>query len=189
MPIRIFIDQGHNPTGAPNAGAVGGGLFEQDVTYQVGIYLADLLTADSRFLVRVSRPAPDTVLGTSNATSLAARVNAANSWPADYFLSIHCNANTNAAINGTEAYVYAEFSESYWLAQYLVGGIVAAVGTKDNGVFTNTSLYVLRRTQMPAVLVELAYLTNPADAAKLADNPYGFALGLYEGLLNYFGFV
>ena len=42
MPIRIFIDQGHNPSG-PNAGAEGNGLREQDVTYNVGIYLAELL--------------------------------------------------------------------------------------------------------------------------------------------------
>lgn len=84
MAIRIFIDQGHNPSGV-NAGAEGNGLREQDVTYNVGIYLANLLNDDPRFTARVSRPTPETVLGTSNATSLQARVNMANSWPADYF--------------------------------------------------------------------------------------------------------
>ncbi len=57
MAIRIFIDQGHNPSGV-NAGAEGNGLREQDVTYNVGIYLANLLNDDPRFTARVSRPTP-----------------------------------------------------------------------------------------------------------------------------------
>lgn len=187
MAIKIFIDQGHNPFG-PNTGAEGNGLREQDVTYLVGTYLADLLRADPRFEVRVSRNAPDEVLGTSNATSLAARVNMANSWPADYFISVHCNANTNPAVNGTEVYVYRENTQSYWLAQHVLNGVVERVGTRDNGVRLNPSLYVLRRTNMPSILVELAYLTNAADARKLEDDPYGFAQGIYNGMLSYFGF-
>ena len=69
MAIKIFVDQGHNPSG-PNTGAEGSGLLEQDVTYAVGVYLADLLRADPRFEVRLSRTSPEEILGTSNATSL-----------------------------------------------------------------------------------------------------------------------
>ncbi|RZT02009.1 N-acetylmuramoyl-L-alanine amidase family protein [Cuneatibacter caecimuris] len=188
MAIRIFIDQGHNPSG-PNTGAEGNGLREQDVTYNVGIYLASLLNDDYRFVARVSRTSPDAVLGTSNATSLQARVNMANTWPADYFISIHCNSNTNPAINGSEVYVYRENSQSYWLAQHILEGIVERVGTRDNGVRLNPSLYVLRRTAMPAVLVELGYLSNASDAQKLRDDQRGFAWGIYNGLLSYFGFA
>ncbi|MBQ2743810.1 MAG: N-acetylmuramoyl-L-alanine amidase, partial [Oscillospiraceae bacterium] len=105
MAIKIYIDQGHNPQGV-NAGAEGFGLREQDITYDVGIYLRDILSQDPRFEARVSRPAEDTTLGTTNAESLAARVNDANSWGADYFLSIHVNANTNPNVNGTEMYIF-----------------------------------------------------------------------------------
>lgn len=188
MAIRIFVDQGHNPTGSHNAGAVGNGLFEQDVTYQVGRYLADMLEKDSRFDVRLSRNSPTEVLGTNNSSSLAARVNAANNWPADYFVSIHGNASTNPAINGTEVYVYSENTQSYWLAQHILNAVVARVGTRDNGVRSNPSLYVLRNTHMPSVLVELGYLTNAEDAARMRNDPYGFAQGIYNGILSYFGF-
>lgn len=188
MPIRIYIDQGHNPTGYHNTGAVGNGLAEQDITYEVGVYLAQLLNDDPRFIARLSRPTPETVLGTSNTTSLQARVNAANSWPANYFVSIHCNSNTNPAINGAEVYVYQENTQSYWLAQHILNGIVMETGIKDNGVRVNPSLYVLRRTNMPAVLAELGYLSNFADAEKLRDDPHAFARGIYNGLLSYFGF-
>jgi len=185
LAIKIFVDQGHNPTGSHNAGAVGFGLYEQDITYNVGVYLADLLSADPRFEVRLSRNTPEEVLGTSNATSLEARVQMANSWPANYFISIHGNANVNPAINGTEVYVYQDYTQAYYLAEHILESVVQVVGTKDNGVRVNSSLYVLRRTSMPAVLVELAYLSNYSDMLLLRDNQYAFAMGIYLGLLSY----
>lgn len=187
MAIKIFIDQGHNPTGF-NAGAEGFGLREQDITYQVGVYLANLLNADPRFEARLSRTTPETYLGYSQVSSLAERVGMANSWPANYFISLHANASENPAFNGTECYVYELYSQSYWLAQQILAAIVARVGTRDNQVRVNSSLYVLRKTNMPSVLVEMAYITNEADAQKLRDNQYDFAYAIYTGLLNYFGF-
>ena len=186
MAIKIFIDQGHNPQGV-NAGAEGFGYREQDITYADGIYLRDILLEDGRFEARTSRNAPDEVLGTSNATSLAARVNAANSWGADYFISIHCNASENPAANGSEVYVYREDSVAAALARQVLDAIVARVGTKDNGVRVNPALYVLRRTQMPAILVELAYITNAEDVQKLVNDQYAFAYAIYEGLCFYLG--
>jgi len=84
MAIKIYIDQGHNPQN-PNAGAEGNGLREQDLVFRIGISLAELLLANGNFEVLVSRPSITTQLGTSTASSLAARVNQANAWGADYF--------------------------------------------------------------------------------------------------------
>lgn len=180
------MDQGHNPSG-PNTGAENSGIYEQDITYNVGIYLAQMLMANPEFEVRVSRPTEETILGTSNATSLRERVDMANSWPADYFISIHANSNVNPNIEGTEVYVYKAYTESYFLAEHVLNGIVEVVGTKNNGVRVNPSLYVLRRTKMPAILVELAYLSNFEDRQRLIDEQYAFAEGIYDGLLTYFG--
>ena len=47
------------------------------------------------------------------------------------------------------------------------------------------SLYVLKNTKMPAVLVELGYITNYEDNQRMIDNPYQFAYGIYVGILNY----
>lgn len=187
MAIKIFIDQGHNPQ-TINAGAEGFGLREQDITYNVGMYLAELLKNDSRFEVRTSRTSPNQILGTSNSTSLSARVDAANEWPANYFISIHANANTNPDVNGTEVYVYQEYTQSYYLGEHILNSIVEQLGTKNNGVRVRPSLYVLRNTNMPAALVELAYITNASDAEKLRNNQRQFAQAIYSGLLRYFGF-
>lgn len=186
MAIRVFVDQGHNPSGI-NAGAEAFGYREQDITYIVGIYLANILSNDPRFEVRVSRPTPETVLGTSNATSLRERVYMANSWPADYFISIHVNANPNPDVNGSEVYVYDLDSTSADLAEEILMEIVRRTGTKYNGVRENPALYVLRRTQMPSVLVELGYITNYDDLQILINDQYQFAYGIYVGLLNYLG--
>ena len=87
MAYKIYIDQGHNPVN-PNAGSEGNGYREQDLVYTIGQELARLLEANGNFEVKLSRPTPTTQLGTSNTTSLAARVNEANAWGADYFISL-----------------------------------------------------------------------------------------------------
>lgn len=186
MAIKIFIDQGHNP-GNINAGASGNGLVESEVTYNVGIMLAGLLFADSNFEVRVSRPYPDTVLGYDQSSSLRQRVDMANEWPADYFISIHVNSNENPAINGSEIYVYRENSVAYDMAEVILDSIVYFTAMKYNQVRTNPSLYVLRRTTMPSMLIELGYLSNPHDAEILKNNQFAFAFAIYIGLLEYFG--
>lgn len=132
--IKIFVDQGHNPQN-PNAGAEANGVREQDVTYEVGVRLAELLRANPNFEVRLSRNTPTEQLGTSNATSLAARVNAANGWPADYFISLHCNASTNTTASGSEVYVYSETSPAFPLGEAILVGLQNATGLRNRGMF------------------------------------------------------
>ena len=183
--LKIFIDQGHNPQN-PNAGAEANGVREQDVTYIVGVELAALLRADPFFEVRLSRNSPTEQLGTSVATSLAARVNAANSWGADYFISLHCNSSPNTNASGSEVYVYSEESPAFPLGEAILVGLQNATGLPSRGMRINPGLYVLRRTQMPALLVEMGYLTNINDADLLATNPGLFARGIYNGMRAYF---
>lgn len=182
--IKIFIDQGHNPEGV-NAGAEGNGLREQDINYQVGIYLAELLRENGNFDVMLSRPTPETTLGSTNSESLQMRVNMANSFGADWFISIHSNASENPAANGSEVYVYSRSSPALPLAEDILEEIVERVGTKDLGVKENPSLYVLRRTNMPALLIELGFVTNEGDAQLLRDEQYLFAHAIYQGILDF----
>ena len=186
MAIKIYIDQGHNPEN-PNAGAEGNGLREQDITYRVGIELAELLRENPEFEVRLSRPNPTVGLGSSNTTSLQARVNDANSWGADYFISLHTNASSIPSATGVEAFAYSRPSRGFSLGEEIVDGISAATGLQNRGMKVRPGLYVLRNTAMPAVLVELGFITNPSDAALMNNNPGLFARGIYNGILAYFG--
>ncbi len=185
MAIKVYIDQGHNPEN-PNAGAEGNGLREQDITYEVGTLLGALLREDSDFEVRLSRPTPEAQLGASNAESLRLRVNDANSWGADLFLSIHTNASDNPAASGTEALVYQSGGVAYRIAEEIVASIRRVTGLRNRGVKLRPGLYVLRRTAMPAVLVELGFITNAGDAALMSESPELFARAIYEAVEDYY---
>ena len=183
---KIYIDQGHNPSGY-NTGAEGNGLREQDVTYAVGQELAALLRRSGNYEVRLSRNSPSEVLGTSNASSLKARVQDANSWGADYFISIHTNGSTDPSAEGVEAYAYSRDSRAFNLGDDIVNALVDATGFPRRGMFVRPGLYVLKKTNMPATLVEIGFISNPDEAAVMRSNPGLFARGIYNGIVEFTG--
>ena len=185
MATKIYIDQGHNPQN-PNAGSEGNGFREQDIVYTIGVLTAQKLR-NAGFDVRLSRPSESTQLGTSNTSSLAARVNEANAWGADYFISLHTNASTNTNASGSEAFVYRRGGSAESLAENILEGIHAATGLRNRGVIARPGLYVLKKTRMPATLVELGFITNEVDANLMAYSPELFAEGIYNGIVEFTG--
>ncbi len=185
MATKIYIDQGHNSVN-PNAGAEGFGYREQDVVYRIGVILSDILERRG-YETRLSRASQDTVLGTSNLTSLQTRVNDANSWGADYFISLHTNASANPAARGSEALVYSTPSVASGLAEDILRQLNVSTGLPSRGVTERPGLYVLRRTRMPATLLELGFITNRTDAELMANSPELFAVGIADGISEYLG--
>ena len=184
MAIKIYLDQGHNPKN-PNAGAEGSGLREQDIVFRVGIELAELLRSNGNFEVRLSRPTAETQIGTSNTTSLRLRVADANEWGADYFISLHTNASGNPSATGSEAFAYSRPSTAFSLGEDILENLTRVTGLRNRGMQVRTNLYVLRKTAMPAVLVELGFITNANDANLMNTRPDLFARGIYDGIVEY----
>ena len=186
MSIKIYIDQGHNPRDF-NTGAEGNGYFEQDLTYDIGLRLYTLLRANPNFEARLSRPTGDTVIGTSNSSSLSERVREANNWGADVFISLHTNAATNPNASGSEALIYSTTSRvAYNLAEDILESLARATGLRNRGIIERPGLYVLKKTNMPAVLVEMGFITNTIDAELMVNSPELFARGIYKGILDYY---
>ena len=188
MAIKIYIDQGHNPQ-SPNAGAEGNGFVEQDLTFEIGNRLASLLRSNGNFDVRVSRPTAETILGTTNASSLRIRVDEANSFGADYFISLHTNASNNSGASGSEALVYSSPSVASELGQDILLWLNRLTGLRNRGIVNRPGLYVLRKTKMPAVLVEMGFISNASDANLMNNSPELFAEGIYNGILQYTGLL
>ena len=185
--IKIYVDQGHNPREF-NTGAEGNGFTEQDITYEVGRILYNLLEADPDFTPRLSRPTPDTLLGTSNSSSLTTRANQANAWGADLFLSLHTNAAENPLATGSEALIYNRASRTaLGVAEDILDNLNEVTGLRNRGVVERPGLCVLKNTRMPAVLVEMGFITNRYDAELMAYSPELFAEGIYRGLKEYYG--
>lgn len=189
MAIKVYIDQGHNPRDY-NTGAEGNGYYEQDITYEIGRRLFNLLDSNPEFEPRLSRPTPDTILGTNNSTSLVERVNQANSWGADIFISLHNNAAENERATGNEALVYGPGATvAIDLGENILEQLTLTTGLRNRGIVYRPGLYVLKETEMPAVLVEMGFITNPVDAELLANSPYLFSTGIYRGILIYYGLL
>jgi len=188
MAIKIYIDQGHNPS-SPNAGAEGNGYVEQDITYEIGIRLYDLLRSNENFDVRVSRPTPETSLGSTNSSSLRIRVDEANAFGADYFISLHTNASTNSSVSGSEALVFSSPSVASTLGENILFWLNRLTGLRNRGIVLRPRLYVLRKTVMPAVLVEMGFISNANDASLMNNSPELFAEGIYNGILQYTGLL
>lgn len=187
MSIKIYIDQGHNPNSF-NTGAEGNGYYEQDITYDVGKRLYALLKSNPEFTPRLSRENEDTVLGYNNSSSLVARVRDANEWGADVFISLHTNASENSSASGAEVLIYSlELPIPRELGTDILEELTALTGLTDRGLKERPGLYVLRRTAMPALLVEMGFITNRRDADLMVNSPELFSRGIYRGILKYYG--
>lgn len=163
--VRIVIDPGH---GGSDPGAAANGLVEKELNLQVALRLRDLLELDSadtlgggEWDVRLTRTTDVTV-------SLAERVTLANTWPADRFVSIHHNAFSSSAANGTETFSFASGTTSANLRDRVQEELLLGLGLADRGPKT-ANFYVLRETTMPATLSEGGFLTSPIDSMVLAS--------------------
>ncbi len=156
----VCIDAGH---GGDDSGAVGHGLLEKSINLDVANRFHNLLK-NAGYTVYMTRSSDKTV-------SLSSRTSYANSVGAGRFISIHCNA-FNQSAHGTETYCYTSGSStSFRMRDKTQPQMVAALGTYDRGCKT-AGFYVIKYTNMPAILAELAFIDNAGDAAKLGDAGY-----------------
>lgn len=177
--MKVFLNPGHAPNGHPDPGAVNEetGLRESDVALAVGKSAASYLNAAG----------VETELLQSD--SLEEICEAANTSDANIFVSIHCNAAEAEEANGTETWACAGSYRGGMLANCIQRELVDALGTTDRGVKIATpgvnGLYVLTNTDMPAVLIELAFITNPSDEEILAHDQDALARAVARGVTDY----
>lgn len=186
--MYITIDPGH---GGSDPGAVGScDVKESDITLMIALYLEDMLLRDghSVFMTR----SEDIDVGYPNDSGsfeLQARCDIANNSQSDIFVSIHCNS-FNADSHGTETWYEAGSLLGMKLAGHVQKNLVNSLDLVDRGL-KNTNeerLYVLVRTKMPAILTEIAFISNPNEESLLADDDFQqrAAKAIYDGINEYF---
>ena len=162
-PRLIVIDPGH---GGSDRGTTHGGLEEANLTLDMAKRLRDLLVAQG-WQVKLTHDTDVDVYQPNDSAhdELQARVDVANNAGARMFVSIHVNAFINSGPSGTTTYISKP--DDVALGKLLETSL-ASDGTKDDGV-VKAHYYVTYHTRMPAVLIETAFLTNPADYALLSS--------------------
>ena len=173
--LRVVIDPGH---GGSDPGAVGiGGLQEKKVVLAIAEQVASYLEQQGVQVIMTRSDDSD--------VELEPRVQIAEQANASLFVSIHANAISldRPEVNGIETYY---FSSGEQLAQVIQDSIVRETNMNDKGI-RQARFYVLRRTSMPAVLIETGFVTGSEDAARLADEGFRnqMARAIAQGILQY----
>ena len=182
----IAIDAGH---GGSDPGAIGPtNYMEKTATLAVAKRVQALLEQAGARVIMTRQEDRD-VFGpkASDVEELNARSTVANNRKADVFLSIHMNAFTDPSVGGTSTYYYQKTKYDSMLAQSLQTSLVEAGKLQDRRV-NQANFYVIKRTRMPAALIELAFISNP-DEEKLLSLPdfqQKMSLGIVRGLERFF---
>jgi len=181
--MKIFIDAGHNFSSF-NTGAVGNGMREQDITFDVSKKLGGILEK-AGLKTRLSRPTLETNLGTNNTTAINARWEMANFWDAELFVSVHVNAG-----GGTGAEVIYGKDDSEDFARTVQNVYSEAMGLRNRRVWRRDDLAVVRHTNCPAILIELAFIDSPLsnpDVGILKNQRDQMAQAIADGIFTHLG--
>ncbi|UQZ33599.1 cell wall hydrolase [Paenibacillus sp. PK3_47] len=174
----IVIDPGH---GGSDPGMVGTTYttMEKDLTLQTSFYVRDYLTAKGA-RVEMTR-----TRGNQKPT-LARRVQIGHSLSADAFVSVHYNSSPKK-VSGTLTFFYSE-SDDLRLARSIENRLGQGIGLRSNGL-SYGNYHILRENRLPAVLVELGFLSNPSDESIVRTSSYQkkAAKAIADGLADYFG--
>lgn len=184
----ITLDPGH---GGSDPGAIGpNGLQEKQVTLPIAKYLkADLEARGAKVYMSRTTDVDVYAPNASGVDELQARVNVANKYNSDAFVSIHINAFSNPSVGGIATYYYSKTGYDAKLAQRVQDQIMNEPKFNGDRGIQEGNLYVLRHSDMPAILVELGFISNPTEEAALntTKTQQSFAAEIAAGLASYFG--
>ena len=169
----VILDAGH---GGSDFGAVYNGRNEKDDTLALTLAVGDILAANG---VDVLYTRTNDIYETPTAKALEG-----NASGADYFISIHRNSSPIPnQYTGIESLVYNRYSTAGNIAQNINKNL-EALGFANQGVNERKNLAVLRRTVMPAVLVEAGFINNDSDNAVFDQRFDEIAQAIADGILE-----
>lgn len=182
----ITLDAGH---GGSDPGAIGSdGTKEKNITLPITKMLKEILE-DKGAKVYMTRTTDVDVFGpnASDAEELQARVNVGEKYNSDMFVSLHINSSVNKNVGGFSTYYYPKTDNDLRLAQNIQNKLAANFGVDDLGV-RQANFYVIKRISMPAVLVEMCFISNEKELTLMKGQWFQkkTARLIAEGIERYF---
>lgn len=188
----IFINPGHSFHGQPDPGACYNGHRECDVADIIGNALATALKKYENVQIQVYQQYNDSGLvpaakfGNKNA-QLNAVSKKANIVKANYFVSIHLNANVNTSAKGVEVLYNPSSTWGKIMAQKVQEQLIkpfVSYTLTDRKIKERKDLAVLNQTNMPAILIEVGFISNAAELQFILENADVIAERIATGLAN-----
>lgn len=182
----ITLDAGH---GGSDPGAIGSdGTKEKNITLSITKMVKEILEQKGA-KVYMTRTTDVDVFGpnASDAEELQARVNVGEKYNSDMFVSLHINSSVNKNIGGFSTYYYPKTDNDLRLAQNIQNKLAANFGVDDLGV-RQANFYVIKRISMPAVLVEMCFISNEKELTLMKGQWFQkkTARLIAEGIERYF---
>lgn len=188
----IAIDAGH---GGPDGGAVSkNGIVEKDVTLAISHYLRDYLQQAGAIVVMTREDdrdlaSPETKgLSKRKTEDLHTRADLIESSNADSLISIHLNSIGSSRWRGAQTFYHSLHPGSKVLAEIIQHHFRQNLGNTTRSAAAEDTVFLIKSINIPSVLVEVGFLSNPEEAALLADSQYQqkIAISMYESILSFY---
>ncbi len=169
----IVIDVGH---GGSDPGKVGiQGIKEKDVNLAIARYLKDYLIAED-YTVYMTRETDqglyDESVSNKKKSDLSNRIQFVQKKNASCMISIHQNSYPDTIQHGAQTFYYEGREEDKNFAQYVQDSLLTFDPSNTRQIKSSTSYYILKNAQVPSILIECGFLSNPEETANLTDPNY-----------------
>ena len=169
----IVIDVGH---GGSDPGKVGiQGIKEKDVNLAIARYLKDYLIAED-YTVYMTRETDqglyDESVSNKKKSDLSNRIQFLQKKNASCMISIHQNSYPDTIQHGAQTFYYDGREEDKNFAQYVQDSLLTFDPSNTRQIKSSTSYYILKNAQVPSILIECGFLSNPEETANLTDPNY-----------------
>jgi N-acetylmuramoyl-L-alanine amidase len=169
---KVCIDAGH---GGKDAGAVNGKRYEKNDTLKIALRLGKVLTANG---LEVSYTRKEDVYNSPRKKAWIG-----NETGADFYISIHRNASTSVTASGVEILVCNSCQKKYEIAKQ-INTYLHDIGFINRGIKLRNNLAVLNGTNMPALLIEVGFISNKVDNELLDSNFYEVVNAIAKGFME-----
>lgn len=179
----VLLDPGH---GGIDGGKIGtNGAEEKNVNLQISLLIKDLLEQENISVVMTRES--DERLGETQVEDLKERVRIMNSSRPVLSVSIHQNSYHEESVHGAQVFYYTDSEEGKKAAETIQSVLKELDPENTKSAKANNTYYLLKKTEVPVVIVECGFLSNPEEAEKLTDEAYQAALAetVTKGILQY----
>jgi N-acetylmuramoyl-L-alanine amidase len=187
----ILLDPGH---GGPDGGAGSGKTLEKDIALKITLKVRDYLQQQGALVIMtrdndIDLADPDTRgYSRRKVEDLKKRLKLINDPNVDFYASIHLNAIPSSQWSGAQTFYSTRYMENAKAAKFIQEELRRNLENTTRKAKPLNSVYILKNAKKPGVLVEVGFLSNPAERANLKKETYQkkVAASIYQGIIRYY---